>query len=140
MPRFNFSFPSLNGLIVPIEIETWNVFNAQGEISMYDATFKWWQWTVDYLFNTTATALNKSLAQTTVIAQEKLAVSICSVAATYCNTSVTDKENLYTSTDECVAYLTKDVRLGEAYELGTPHVERKESKNDRGLWLTFSSC
>jgi len=31
------------------------------------------------------------------------------------------KENIYTSTDQYVAYLTKQVRLGEAYELGMLH-------------------
>ncbi|MCJ1458580.1 hypothetical protein MMC28_008953 [Mycoblastus sanguinarius] len=112
--RFNFSFSILGGLTVPVQIETWNSFNAQGQISQYDATFKWWQWTVDYLLQTAASASNMSLTQMEVYATQKLAESICTTAQTYCNGTNVQ----YNSTADCMTFLTSEIRFGEAYELG----------------------
>jgi len=85
-----------------------------------------------------------SLPQIEVYARQKLAGSICSTSTTYCNTTVTDKENLYTSTDQFVAYyLTRQVQFGEAYELGILHgrewmynwwVSRLTSQNPGSFW------
>ena len=112
--RFNFSFPLLNNLIVPIEIETWNVFDSNHQISQYDATFKWWQWTFDYLIQTAAAANNMNLTQIEAYATDKLATSICSTAQAFCNGTNTQ----YNSTASCYNYLTTQIRFGEAYELG----------------------
>lgn len=112
--RFNFSFPILNNLIVPIEIETWNVFDSNHQISQYDATFKWWQWTFNYLIQTAAAAQNMNLTQIEAYATDKLATSICSTAQTFCNGTNTQ----YNSTASCYNYLTTQIRFGEAYELG----------------------
>lgn len=46
--RFMFNFTSL-GLIVPIEIDTWNTWNKAGQVTQYNGSFKYWQWTVDYI-------------------------------------------------------------------------------------------
>ena len=46
--RFMFNFTSL-GLIVPIEIDSWNTWNEAGQITQYDGSFKYWQWTVEYI-------------------------------------------------------------------------------------------
>lgn len=116
---FNFTFPILPALTLPIQIETWNTFNAAGQITQYDATFKWWQWTVDYLLQTAASANNMTLPQITAYATQKLAGSICATAMTYCNTTAgVPAEDLYTSEGECETFLTTEVRFGEAYELG----------------------
>ncbi|KAL9634652.1 MAG: hypothetical protein Q9164_003963 [Protoblastenia rupestris] len=82
---FNFSFPILGGKPVPIVIDTWNVFNSAGEISMYDATFKWWQWTVDYLLTEAGKTLNATKEQAVAYVQKSLADSICGTAMKYCN-------------------------------------------------------
>ena len=81
---------------------------------MYDATFKWWQWTFDYLIQTAATGNNMTLPQIQAFATQKLATSICGVAQTYCNGTNVQ----YNSTSQCYDFLTKQVRFGEAYELG----------------------
>jgi hypothetical protein len=47
--QFNFTSLSLGGLIVPVEIDIWNTYNAAGEITQYDATFRYWQWMFDYV-------------------------------------------------------------------------------------------
>jgi len=46
--RFMFNFTSL-GLIVPIEIDSWNTWNEAGQVTQYDGSFRYWQWTVDYI-------------------------------------------------------------------------------------------
>ena len=68
-----------------IQIQTWNVFNSLGQISMYDATFTaWWQWAVDTLLGVAQTQLstqsnkNVTAAETQTYIQSKLATSICS--------------------------------------------------------------
>ena len=110
---FNFSFPLLKGLEVPIQIDTWNAFNDQGEISQYDATFKWWQWTVDYLLQTAAKASNQTLPEIEALVTKELTSSICNTAQIYCKGSNVQ----YKSENDCTQFLGK-VRLGEAYELG----------------------
>ena len=112
--RFNFSFPILRGKPVPIVIDTWNVFNSAGEISMYDATFKWWQWTVDYLLTEAGKTLNATKEQAVAYVQNSLADSICGTAMKYCNGTNVQ----YNSTENCLNFLTKEIRFGEAYELG----------------------
>ncbi len=111
-----FNFTSIN-MIIPVEIDSWNTYNAQGQISQYDATFKWWQWTVDYIIGEAMPMLNASTPARTV---EKLtaglAKSICTTAQTFCNGT----NQQYNSAGECYDYLTKKVRFGESYELGTP--------------------
>lgn len=110
-----FNFTAINK-IVPIQIDSWNTYNAQGQISQYDATFKWWQWTVDYVIGEAMPKLN---ASTPTAAVEKLtaglAKSICTTAQTYCNGT----NQQYKSAGECYDYLTKKVRFGQSYELGT---------------------
>ena len=53
---------------------------------MYDATFKWWQWTVDYLLETAGISLGVTDQEKVVgYATQKLAGSICNTAEKYCN-------------------------------------------------------
>ena len=109
-----FNFPAINKTI-PIDIDSWNTYNAQGQISQYDATFKWWQWAVDYIIQQAMPALNATTPTATV---EKLTVgladSICTTAQTYC----TGANQQYANKGECLGYLTQKVRFGQAYELG----------------------
>jgi len=46
--RLQFNFTSL-GLMVPVEIDSWNTYNDKGEITQFDVTFRYWQWLVDYI-------------------------------------------------------------------------------------------
>ena len=112
--RFEFVFPALKNLTVPIQIDTWNTFNKKGQITQYDATFKWWDWAVDYLLGTFATANHLTLTQTVDVATNALAESICGTATKFCNGTNTQ----YSSMQDCMQFLTKGVRFGKAYELG----------------------
>ena len=60
-----------------------------------------------------------TLPQIQAYATQKLATSICGVAQTYCNGTNVQ----YNSTSQCYDFLTKQVRFGEAYELGEWHDE-----------------
>ncbi len=112
--RFKFNFTAINK-IVPVDIDSWNTYNSKGQISQYDATFKWWQWTVNHIIGEAMPILN---ATTPAIAIQKLtaglAQSICTTSQTYCK----GFNQQYSSASECFDYLTKKVRFGEAYELG----------------------
>ena len=121
LSSFNFSFSVLPNLTIPVQMDHWSAFNAAGQLSQYDVTFKWWQWTVDYLLGTAAHALNMTSSETTAYVTQKLVGSICDTSMTYCNSTVKglSKEDMYQSADECKGFLTKQVRFGEAYELGT---------------------
>ena len=114
--RFNFTFPLFpsHPFHLPIIIDTWNVFDSHGQISMYDASFKYWQWTVDTLLNTAGKVLNKTEEQVMGFAGEKLIGSICATAGKFCK----GENRQYNSTGECEKYLSGKVRLGAAYELG----------------------
>ena len=60
-----------------------------------------------------------TLPQITTYATQKLAASVCNTAVTYCNdTVVSQPKDLYSSREECMDFLTGEVRFGEAYELG----------------------
>lgn len=48
--RFTFDFPSL-GVKAPVMWNSWHVYNAQGEITAYDATLRWWEWALDELIH-----------------------------------------------------------------------------------------
>jgi hypothetical protein len=49
--RFVFNLTSV-GLVIPVEIDTWIAWNEAGEITQYDATFKYWSWLMDYVVTT----------------------------------------------------------------------------------------
>lgn len=60
-----------------------------------------------------------TLPQVVQYATQKLAGSICDTAITHCNASIgVDAKDLYASKEECMAFLGKEIRFGEAYELG----------------------
>ncbi len=46
--RFMFNFTSL-GIVLPVEIDGWHTWNEKGQLTQYDASFKYWQWMVDTL-------------------------------------------------------------------------------------------
>ncbi|KAL8686413.1 MAG: hypothetical protein Q9224_005455 [Gallowayella concinna] len=114
LTRFQFNFTALN-LVIPIEIDAWNTYNSKGQITQYDATFKYWQWTVDYLMQAAGKKFGTNSLGATVGALTKaIAQSICGTATKFCNGT----NEQYAGPAECFEFLTKSVRFGQAYELG----------------------
>ncbi|KAL8835229.1 MAG: hypothetical protein Q9170_003391 [Blastenia crenularia] len=114
LTRFQFNFTALN-LVVPVEIDAWNTYNSLGQIAQYDATFKYWQWTVDYLLQAAGKKFGTNTLQATVgVLTQAIAKSICQTSQTYC----VGGNAQYQNAQECFAYLTGKIRFGEAYELG----------------------
>ncbi|KAL9596661.1 MAG: hypothetical protein Q9219_005656 [cf. Caloplaca sp. 3 TL-2023] len=115
LTRFQFNFTALDNLVVPIIIDSWATYNARGQISQYDATFKYWQWTVDYLFQAAGQKFGTNSTQATVaVLAQAIAKSICQTATKSC----AGRNKQYQNNEECMAYLTGKVRFGAAYELG----------------------
>lgn len=109
-----FNFTALN-LILPLRIDSWNTYNAAGQISQYDATFVWWDWAVTTLFQAAAPLFKANSTATVQTAiQQALAKSICGTATQYCNGTNVQ----YKSADQCYQQLTTQVRFGQPWELG----------------------
>ena len=110
----NFEFASL-GIILPVEIDTWNVFNAEGQVLEYDATFRWFQYLLDTLVITVMKVGNfASVTQVIQYFTATLSQSICQVHQSYCNGT----NQQYASYSACYDFLTTKVRFGKAHELG----------------------
>lgn len=113
--RFMFNFTAVN-LVLPLRIDSWNTYNAAGEISQYDATFVWWDWAVTTLLQAAAPLLGvNTTAAVQPKLQQALAKSICDTATQYCNGTNVQ----YLRASQCFDYLTTKVRFGQSWELGT---------------------
>ncbi|KAL4876207.1 hypothetical protein BJY04DRAFT_147447 [Aspergillus karnatakaensis] len=113
---FTFNATSFNNTLLPITIDTWILFTPEGKISQYDSTFRWFGWLVQTLLETAGpTLFNTTDAATT---KSKLAAlladTICQTHEDYC----LGPNKQYDSKPECVDFLTKEIRFGEAHELG----------------------
>ncbi|KAL8818159.1 MAG: hypothetical protein Q9223_003142 [Gallowayella weberi] len=107
LTRFQFNFTALN-LVIPVEIDTWNSYNSRGQITQYDATFKYWQWTVDYLMQAAGKKFGTTSTEATVGTLTKaIAQSICGTATKYCS----GPNEQYTSPAQCLDYLTTNTLL-----------------------------
>jgi hypothetical protein len=109
-----FNFTIINA-VIPVEIDTWNMWNAEGQVLQYDATFRWFQYLVDTLIGAAMPLLNATTPQQTIgILQQALSSGICNTHQTYC----TGSNQQYSNFTDCFSFLTKTIRFGAAYELG----------------------
>lgn len=102
--------------VIPSEVDTWFVFNADGEISEYDASFRWLAWAIDDLLEIFTQSLGNGSTATGAIDKlaAALATQICQTASTYCIGDLIQ----YESVAECQSFLTTKIRFGKAYEFG----------------------
>ncbi|KAL4981472.1 hypothetical protein BDW68DRAFT_85638 [Aspergillus falconensis] len=112
---FTFNATSFNTL-VPVTIDTWILYNADGKIVQYDATFRWFGWLLDTLIETAGTELFNTTdpAEAQEALGDLLGTTICETHDQYC----VDDNKQYDSNEECVSFLTERIRFGKAYELG----------------------
>jgi len=124
----NFYLAALN-ITVPVEIDVWvSIFvrlashktnlskatwNSLGQMSQYDATFRYFQYTEEFLLGTAGQALGLNSTATIVYLSQALAQSICGTAQTYC----TGANQIYNSTSECENFMLS-IPFGLTYQLG----------------------
>jgi hypothetical protein len=110
--RVLFRFPSFGNLTLPVRIDTWITWNAERQISQYDAVFRWF----GYLLQTLLTSGDPAVSTADKLAKtvDGMATQICNSHQAHCNGTNTQ----YESFDACYQFLTKDIRVGEVYELG----------------------
>ncbi|PSN65320.1 hypothetical protein BS50DRAFT_589739 [Corynespora cassiicola Philippines] len=108
--RVDFTFPAFGNISMPVILETWLTWNSAGQITQYDAIFKWF----GYFAKTLVTSLDSDPNKAGQKAVKMMATSICSAHGRYCNGT-----NLqYESYEACSTFLTREIRVGESFELG----------------------
>lgn len=108
-----FSLPFLNTTL-PIEVILWLTFTSDGRISQYDATFRYLAWELATGFSIAQKKFNLDAPTLQQLVTQRLATSICDIEALSCK----GPNKQYASKGECMEFLTKSVRFGQAYELG----------------------
>ncbi|KAE8355379.1 hypothetical protein BDV28DRAFT_163146 [Aspergillus coremiiformis] len=101
-------------ILLPLTIDTWIAFNADGKIIQYDAVFRWFGWLVQVLPETAGKFGTKDPAEVQSKLTTLLAEGVCEMSDKYCT-----GENLqYESKEQCKQFLTKETRFGMPHELG----------------------
>ena len=109
-----FNFTSLN-LLIPVELGLWNTYNSERQITAYSATFKYWQWAVDTLIGKVQKLLGVDTPDKAIaFLSGAIAQGVCSTHSDHCK----GPNKQYQSADECMDFLTKQIRFGQAYEMG----------------------
>ncbi|KAF2090034.1 hypothetical protein K490DRAFT_9861, partial [Saccharata proteae CBS 121410] len=101
--------------VFPVEIDTWIMFNEDGQIWQYDATYRYFEYLLDSQLAEAAPKIGTNTTdQTVAYFTDILADGICTTAMSSCNGTNT----IYDSYDDCYEFLTKEVPFGTAYGLG----------------------
>ncbi|KAJ6088375.1 hypothetical protein N7486_009636 [Penicillium sp. IBT 16267x] len=103
------------GVTIPVTIDTWIEFNKDGKIAQYDATFRWFDYLLNFLLDLTATKYNTTSAGAVTIVTDILARDICKTHDAYCTG---DNQQYPVDGISCYDYLTQKIRFGKSYELG----------------------
>ncbi|TID20799.1 hypothetical protein E6O75_ATG05563 [Venturia nashicola] len=112
---FQMFIPVLN-ITLPLEIWTWLSFNSKGEITQYDATFRYVEYYLETILTMGARVLQATSPETALAnLQKALANGICETAESSC----TGENTQYASYDACYKFLTSGIiPLGQPYQAG----------------------
>jgi hypothetical protein len=105
-----FNFASFGNMSLPVTIDTWLTWNAAREITQYDATFRWF----GHLLKTLLASVDTDPVKAQAIATDNIAKSICKTHSSYCKGANVQ----YDSDQDCYDFLTKEIRVGQSFELG----------------------
>ncbi|PWY91302.1 hypothetical protein BO94DRAFT_488802, partial [Aspergillus sclerotioniger CBS 115572] len=102
-------------LIIPGVITAWFQFNSAGQVTQYDAVFRW----LDLLFTQIMQAAGRKFNTSDPTEIESrvadlFARTICQTHEKYC----IGQNRQYTSEDACYVFLTQQIRFGQPYEMG----------------------
>ncbi|PYH92295.1 hypothetical protein BO71DRAFT_383817 [Aspergillus ellipticus CBS 707.79] len=109
-----FKVISFGGFLVPVTIDTWSMWDTNGQIEQYDSTFRWFGFLLDTLIETLATQQNTTTTQATTFLSQAFATAICKTHDQYC----TGDNQQYTIASTCYKFLTEDIPFGKDYEIG----------------------
>ncbi|GAB1216534.1 hypothetical protein ATERTT37_005750 [Aspergillus terreus] len=109
-----FNATSFGNLLLPVTIDTWIMWDADGRIMQYDATFRWFGFLLDTLVEALATSINGTASQATAALTQLLATTVCDTHDKYC----TGKNQQYDNSTACYDFLTTAIPLGKDYDLG----------------------
>jgi hypothetical protein len=109
-----FNYSTFN-IVIPTEVNFFLTFNALGQVSQYDISFRWFDFLQATLVERAMQLFNIS-SPTELIStiSSELATSICDTHDKYCTGSLQQ----YANHSACMNFLTNDIRFGAAYELG----------------------
>ena len=99
---------------LPVEIDAWFVYDSVGLIVEYDITFRWLEWTIDYIQQRFAQNTGQSHEKAKKDLETGIITQICKTASEYCIGPLQQ----YDSFGQCTTYLQTKVRFGKAYEFG----------------------
>ncbi|CAG8008666.1 unnamed protein product [Penicillium olsonii] len=102
------------GVTLPVTIDTWIQYNADGKIASYDATFRWFGYLLDTLLEGVAEKINGTSEKALAYVTDTLAKSICATSTSHCK----GENQQYDDSDACYKYLTEKTRFGQPHELG----------------------
>ncbi|KAF2014028.1 hypothetical protein BU24DRAFT_425032 [Aaosphaeria arxii CBS 175.79] len=97
-------------MTAPVVIDTWITWNEAGEITQYDAVFRWF----GHLLQTLLGSVDQDPMAAAKKAAQTLATSVCNAHTSHCNGT----NSQYASQDECMRFLTEEIRMGQSFELG----------------------
>lgn len=106
---------TLLGAVIPVQLDLWMRWNAQDEMTAYDARFVYFDWLME---NAMTTMQQKFALASVADAQDHvktaLVAQICTTAQNHCQGNLTQ----YDSMADCQQFLGTQVRLGQPFEFG----------------------
>ncbi|OJJ67885.1 hypothetical protein ASPBRDRAFT_58471 [Aspergillus brasiliensis CBS 101740] len=103
-------------LIIPGVITAWFEFNSLGQITQYDAVFRWLDWLFVQILHAAGRKFHTSNndTETRNRVADLFARTICQTEEEYCLGS----NRQYASPQECYRFLTRRIRFGQPWEMG----------------------
>ncbi|OQE36862.1 hypothetical protein PENCOP_c011G08575 [Penicillium coprophilum] len=103
------------GVLLPVTIDTWMMYNEDGKMAQYDVTFRWFAYFLDYLLEGVAKKINAtSPDQAVAHFTDLLATTVCDSHEQHC----TGSNKQYNDHESCYDFMTKTLRLGKPHEMG----------------------
>ena len=99
---------------IPVEVDGWFGYTPDGRIIEYDITFRWLEWTINYIIEVFIQHNGLQTTKGWQLLRSGIITEICATASQYCVGSLQQYQN----SDECFEFLLKNIRFGKAYEFG----------------------
>jgi hypothetical protein len=123
--------------IVPVMIDTFIAWNDERKIWQYDATFRWFGYLLDTFLDAVALDINAtSPDQATEYVTNTISYSICRTHQNHC----TRENEQYSNFEECLEFLSQNIRFGKAHELGQNTLLCRSVHEQMAQWRPAVHC